>query len=489
MTEKNLSFFINQNIYSLAHRLIKQLPAALKSAQLYPLDHPYFTHSLQLVQGSLESLFKYRPEVTFSLVENELYFGDMALVEDGLNQRQFISEFESRKINNLTFMAGVTREELMGFFQLMSKEVDIPLTGAELADKFKELHITHILVGEVVLSTVSTDQANSSGFSMGGAKPQFSSIEQNKAKGVFFGSINVIKKIMDETENDREFTLGQVKDIVGEMVGTVVKEEKYLLGLTTIKNYDEYTYNHSVNVAILALYLGKLLGLSGGQLQVLGEAAMLHDVGKVKIPKAILNKIGVLTPEEWQVMERHTVEGAEILSQISGINDLSISVALEHHLHFDLSGYPKVTELTAASAFSRLVTICDVYDAATSLRVYHAPVLGAKIIALIIGKKGSFFDPVLAKAFVQMMGVYPVGSLVRLDSGGLAVVQSNNLKNILRPRVVLVEETEKAGTLQMADLDEIDKKSMTFKYSVKEVLSPEAFNFDVTKYFNKESGA
>jgi putative nucleotidyltransferase with HDIG domain len=482
MTEKSISFFVHQNLHSLARRLLKQVPAAIKNAQLYPLDHPYFVHSLQLVQETLLSLFKYRSEVTFNLVENELYFGDLALVEDSINQRQFIEIFEQRNINSLTFLLGVTREELIGFMQIISRETGEGSAAAEVINKIREKNITNIQIGTVILSALAASKVE------GGREPvKFDSLARQKAQGMFFGSIGVIKQIMNEVENNQEISLDKVRNVVSDIVGMVNKEDKYLLGLTSIKNYDEYTYNHSVNVTVLSLYLGQLLGLSSEQLHLLGEAAMMHDVGKVRIPKEILNKQGLLTPAEWQIMENHTVEGAEILNNVTGISSISLAVAFEHHLHYDLSGYPKTEQLKEVNLLSRLVTICDVYDAATSLRVYHAPVLPAKVIALIISKKGTFFDPVLAKAFVQMMGVYPVGSLVRLDNNEQAVVYANNLNNILRPKVILVKPEAADQEPEIVDLEEIASLAKGFKRSIVEALAPQAFKIDITKYFyNKE---
>jgi len=478
MTEKNISFFIHQNLHSLARRLLKQIPAAIKNAQLYPLDHPYFVHSLQLVQETLLSLFKYRSEVTFNMVDNELYFGDLALVEDSINQSAFIENFEQRNINSLTFLPGVTREELTDFMQILGRETGEGSDGAEVMNKIREKNITNIQLGTVILSAQPASKTE------GGREPvKFDSLARQKSQGMFFGGIGVIKQIMSEVENNQEISLDKVRNVVSDIVGMVNKEDKYLLGLTIIKNYDEYTYNHSVNVTVLALYLGQLLGLSSEQLRLLGEAAMMHDVGKIRIPKEILNKQGLLTPAEWQVMESHTVEGAEVLNKVAGINSISLAVAFEHHLHYDLSGYPRTERLKEVNLFSRLVTICDVYDAATSLRVYHAPVLPAKVIALIISKKGTFFDPVLAKAFVQMMGVYPVGSLVRLDNNEQAVVYANNLNNILRPKVILVKPETADQDPEIVDLEEIASQAKGFKRSIVEALAPQAFKIDITKYF------
>ncbi|MDD5491075.1 MAG: HD-GYP domain-containing protein [bacterium] len=478
MTEKKISFFINQNLHSLARRLLKQIPAAIKNAQLYPLDHPYFVHSLSLVQETLTGLFKYRPEVTFTMIENELYFGNMALVEDTLNLRQFIEELEKRKINSLTFLVAVTRDELIGFMQVLGREAGDNCNSALVADKLREKGINNIQLGTVLQSEAIAGKEGVSRKVI-----RFDAQARKKSQGMFFGSIGVIKQIMNNVENNQSFNLDNVHKVVTDIVSVIDNDDKYLLGLTTIKNYDEYTFNHSVNVAILSLYLGKLLGLDSEQLRLLGEAAMLHDVGKVRIPKEILNKQGALTSAEWKIMESHTVEGAEVLSKVTGISEFSLAVAFEHHLHYDFGGYPKTTKLKEINLLSRLVTVCDVYDAATSLRVYHAPVLPAKVIALIISKKGSFFDPVLAKAFVHMMGVYPVGSLVRLDNNELAVVYANNLDNILRPRVIMVKQTTAEQAPVIVDLEEIAGQAKGFKYSIAEALAPQAYNIDVTEYF------
>ncbi|MDD5131621.1 MAG: HD-GYP domain-containing protein [bacterium] len=478
MIDKNISFFVNQNLHSLARRLLKQIPAAIKNAQLYPLDHPYFIHSLSLVQETLAELFKYRPEVTFTMVENELYFGNMALVEDTLNLRQFIEEFEKRKINSLTFLSAVTRDELIGFMQILGRETGDSCDSVMVADKLREKGINNIQLGTVLQSEVVDGKENG-----GRAVMRFDAQARQKSQGMFFGSIGVIKQILHNVENGQSFNLDNVHRVVTDIVSVINNDDKYLLGLTTIKNYDEYTFNHSVNVAVLSLYLGKLVGLNSEQLRLLGEAAMLHDVGKVRIPKEILNKQGLLTPDEWKIMESHTLEGAEVLSKVAGISALSLAVAFEHHLHYDLSGYPRAERLKEINLLSRLVTICDVYDAATSLRVYHAPVLPAKVIALIISKKGSFFDPALAKAFVQMMGVYPVGSLVRLDNNELAVVYANNLDNILRPKVILVKQKIAGQDPVIVDLEETAGPAKGFKYSISEALAPRAYNIDVTEYF------
>ncbi|MDD5258902.1 MAG: HD-GYP domain-containing protein [bacterium] len=478
MINKNISFFTNQNLRSIARRLLKQIPATIKNAQIYPPDHPYFVNSLESVQETLTELFKYRPEATFSIVENELYFGRMALVEDTLSLRQFIFEFEKRKINSLTFMAAVTNDELVAFMQLLGREFTENCDSALLSGKMRERNITNIQLGALLMTEDAASQEDGRR-----AEMKFDAAARKKAQGSFFGSIDVIKQVMHNVENNQGFALNNVHQVVTDIASAIDQNDKYLLGLTTMKNFDEYTFNHSVNVAILSLYLGKLLGLDLEQLRLLGEAAMLHDVGKVRIPKEILNKQGKLTPAEWEVMESHSTEGAEVLSQITGISELSLVVALEHHMRYDLSGYPKPAKLKETNLLARLVTICDVYDAATSLRVYHAPALPASIIGLIISKKGSFFDPVLAKAFVQLMGLYPVGSLVRLNNNALAVVYANNLSNILRPKVILVNQQTAGQDPVIISLEDIDRGTKTFKYSIVEALAPQAYNIDVTEYF------
>lgn len=471
MTEHNLSFFVQQNITALAHRLLKQLAAVMKSALLYPPQHPYFVRALQGVFETLQNLFKYQKEATFVLKENELYFGDIPFTEDNLTVRQFISELDRRKIQSVSFLQEIRREEIVAFLQALIESIGNQPACRDILFLLTEKNITHVKINEAVfLQSLSWQGVM---YGKDDDAPHKAQMAQ-----IFFETISVLKNIMQEVEHERDFEVEQVRTVMHRIIETVLQDEVYLLGLTAVKNYDEYAYCHSVNVAILALYLGKLVGLSQEQLGMLGEAAMLHDVGKVKITREIINKPGKLTPAEWQVMERHPVEGAEILSRIAGVNRLSVIVAFQHHLHYDFSGYPHLWQKQELHLLSRLIAICDVYDAATALRTYHAPVLPTKALIFMLGKRGTFFDPLLTKVFVHQMGLYPVGALVRLSTGEIGLVYERNPQAVLRPKVLVIEP---GGTVTVKhSLNLEDRHGDGRNCSIVEALDPEALHVDVS---------
>jgi putative nucleotidyltransferase with HDIG domain len=198
------------------------------------------------------------------------------------------------------------------------------------------------------------------------------------------------------------------------------------LGLSTLRSHDEYTYSHCVNVCILALSMGQRLGYDRANLSELGVAALFHDVGKADIPLEILNKGSAFTPEEWRVIRRHPILGVKSLLRLKGLDDVSTKIVIagfEHHLNYDSSGYPKIAAPRKLTLFGRIISLADCYDAMTASRVYsRVPLAPDKALRLMFSKGGSVYDPLLMKVFVNCMGVYPVGTIVRFDSGEWGVV-------------------------------------------------------------------
>jgi putative nucleotidyltransferase with HDIG domain len=216
-----------------------------------------------------------------------------------------------------------------------------------------------------------------------------------------------------------------------------------LLALTTLKNYDNYTFTHMVNVSILTMGQARGLGIEGPLLREFGLAALLHDIGKVRTPKEVLNKPDKLTDAEFVVMKRHVVDGAEILRQTPDIPALAPVVAFEHHLRLDGSGYPAVTR-TTLNVGTMLCSIADVYDAMRSQRAYQQAFPTDRILAVLKRNDGSQFDPHLVRRFAQLVGIYPAGNLVRLNTGEIAVVLKVYAPDPRQPQVrVLFDKNRK----------------------------------------------
>ncbi len=229
------------------------------------------------------------------------------------------------------------------------------------------------------------------------------------------------------------------RETVEGLAESVAQNRTALIALTAMKSYDNYTFTHMVNVSILAMAQARALGLEGPQLREFGLSALMHDIGKVRTPADILKKTDKLTEDEFTIMKRHVVDGAEILRRTPEMPIMAPSVAFEHHLRTDGTGYPDVTRVSLNLA-TMLTSIADVYDAMRSQRAYQEAFPTDRILAVMKRNDGSQFDQNLVRRFVQLIGIYPPGTLVRLSTNEIAVVLQVHAPDPHRPRVQILRD-------------------------------------------------
>ena len=264
----------------------------------------------------------------------------------------------------------------------------------------------------------------------------------------------------------------RLRHIVQGMVDEIVREPESLLALTTIKEPETYLVTHSTNVAILSVILGSRLGLTKAKLGELCLSAFLHDAGKVEVRPEVVNKPGALEPDEWEEMRRHPALAARALMRASHLQPSlmrSVIVAFEHHLHLDMTGYPKVRFRKATCLFSRIVSIVDTYDALITPRVYRVQNFTPhQALHYLLTSAGSGYDTALVKLFVEIMGLFPVGSVVELSDGQVGVVWEPPASGsaLDRPRVRLLEHPDRP----LFDLSEATADGRTI--TVRQVLNP-----------------
>lgn len=292
-----------------------------------------------------------------------------------------------------------------------------------------------------------------------------------------------IDQVFREVASGQAPRLEDVRGVIEDLVDSIVRNPDAQMCLTQLKNRDEYTAQHSVNVCVLSLAFGRHLGFEQSQLHLLGTGALLHDIGKLNTPLEILNKPGRLTDDEFRIMKEHPERGREILR---GMPAEVIDVAYSHHERLQGHGYPRGLETDQISIWSKMVAIVDVYDAITSDRVYHEGMASTDALARMYEWRERDFDAELLEQFIQCVGIYPIGSLVELSSGEVGVVISINPRLRLRPKLVLVRDASKNPYFptRIVDLGRyVDADSVP--YTISRVLQPGSYNIDVREYLRE----
>lgn len=256
------------------------------------------------------------------------------------------------------------------------------------------------------------------------------------------------KSIMDGIRIGRTLDIHKVRSVVDKVVDSIINNSNALAWLTKIKNKDEYTAEHSLNVCILSVAFARHLGLPEEEIRKIGLCGLLHDVGKAKIPDEILNKPGRFTDEEMEVMKQHTVFGRDLLLSVKDVDHATVDVAFTHHERIDETGYPRGLRAHQIPYYAKIISIVDTYDAITSSRCYDRGRSSMDALDIIYKNRNRQFDENLALEFIKYIGIYPPGSIVRMTNEEVGIVLASNKENKLRPRVLMVLDKDKKPVAQ-----------------------------------------
>jgi len=277
------------------------------------------------------------------------------------------------------------------------------------------------------------------------------------------------------------------RQAVAECVNSVLHSPDAMLWMTQLKNKDKYTAQHSLNVCVLSIVLGRHLNLSEMALNNLGLCGMMHDMGKMLVPLDILNKPGKLELEEMEIMQSHTTLGYELLKSSQDMYPGAIDVAWTHHERLDGKGYPRQILHGGISHFARIVTTVDMYDAITSDRVYQKGRTHLEATNILTTMSGSHLDPLLVIKFIESLGVYPPGCVVEMTNGSIAIVVEVNEKIKLRPKIIILLDEDKNQVAEEVVLDlskMITDRAGEF-YTIRGIVKPEDWNIDSSKYYQE----
>ncbi len=402
--------------FQLSDDVLRRFGAALRGVQLYAANHPIVMRNLDSLADALRTLHEHETTVVIGILGEELIVGDLPMSKASASMGELIRRLAAFHIERITFSREVTVDELKTFVATFGQLEKTPGNEDHAAE---QLDSANIHVGRVTMDEQTPDAGS----------------DAATIRRLYAEAVSVASTVWESARTDSQPDPASAQNMIDGLAQAVLQNRSALLALTALKEYDNYTFTHMVNVSILTMAQARGLGIDGPLLREFGLAALMHDIGKVKTPPEILNKPDKLTDEEFSVMKRHVVDGAEILRGTPDIPALAPVVAFEHHLRIDGTGYPEKVSRPRLNLATMLCGIADIYDAMRSQRKYQQAFPSERILTVLQRNDGAQFDQNLVRRFVQLLGIYPVGNLVKLDSDEIAIVLQVHAPDPYRPKV------------------------------------------------------
>lgn len=391
-------------------QVVQVLAGAVKGLRLYSLDHPATHKQIQTLQTGLFSLLQHRKLVKMGLLEGTLFVEDHLFMQEFPAALEIAKLLETHELAGIEFHAGLSTEDIQGLLNLLH-------AGGGKGEAFAEALEKN---GAKKIRAVAAEDDDD---------------DAGQPRKVYRKALKVVDQIFQDVRMGEIPSSTEALKVVKSMAQMTINEPHALFALSMLKDYDNYTFTHSVNVSVIALAVGRACNVSEDQLKTLGLGGLLHDLGKLRVDVNIITKPGRLTDAEFDEIKLHPGFGAEIIAEMEGVTEEVMSIVLGHHLRYDQAGYPASAMARGDSPLVQMTAIADAYDAMTTLRSYQRPFTPRNAIARLKEISGSSLHPDFVMRFVESLGAYPVGSLVRLDSNeiGLVVrvdIQDPNLADI-----------------------------------------------------------
>jgi putative nucleotidyltransferase with HDIG domain len=295
-----------------------------------------------------------------------------------------------------------------------------------------------------------------------------------------------LKSIFIHVKMGKLLKTKEVKNIVKTYVNNYFKKPDLVINIARLKDYDEYTFMHSLNVCVLSIALGSRVGLDADNLNILGLGGLLHDIGKMKLSESLINKKGSYNAEEYNAVKKHPIYGYEILKENPEIPMGTLMAVLQHHENVDGSGYPLGLKDMKISKYAKIVSIVNAYDTLTNDTPYSSAVIPPKALNEILNNMGTQFDKLYVRFFIEILGIYPTGTTVLLNSGEIAVVFQVNRKEITSPKVIIVTDENKRNIkpypFDLQSYNIVNRKPYKI---IKEALDPKDYNIDPNKVIDE----
>jgi HD-GYP domain-containing protein (c-di-GMP phosphodiesterase class II) len=473
------------------YKLLRSIGRLVQIARLYDSNNKLLADAVKIFIQAVKELGKDDSHVSIQISDGRFYLQEKKLSIRRDNAKlfnQMLQFLETRKVHGFHFQSELTDigfEEIITFARLLDQSAKTEDPFGWLSIQLEKNGLTWIAI------TQEQDSQRPDKDLALSAIMQPGDLQQKKEKGrkTYSHVLNSVKEVAQKLSSQKNVGLRKSVRVVQNMVDIMVEDEPVFLALSTIRMYDDYTFFHSLNVAILAMCLGKRIGLTRKNLERLGLCGLFHDLGKIEVPKQILNKRGKLTESEFAEIKKHSMNSVLLILKLKAERGRKVNILIppfEHHMSYDHSGYPNIGSERPVSLFGRILSIADVYDAITSPRIYRpSSMTPDQALGYMSEKAGKQFDPVLMKVFINMLGVYPVGTLLELDTGEIGVaMQCADRADRTRPKVQLLISDGHDNYLkgQIVDLMERDPQNGNYSRNIKKSLHPSSIGIQPAKF-------
>jgi len=452
--------------------------AALRSLKLYPVENLTVQQALEELHQMIGRVLDREGSLELRVVGDFFFLNDTRLRLDLTNFSTFGSFARALNIHGLGGIEvgpAVEREEWAPFLSLLLRDGAEEAPFEAFSERLASTPVRHIEVRSerrAIEEELSEEEA------------------MEAAKRTYAKSVAVVRDVLGDVRLGRAVNVRKVKRAVQGIVDQVLSDEPSIVTMTTLRDFDEYTFTHSVNVCIFSVVIGQRLGLTKLQLYELGLGALFHDVGKMRLDPEIINKAEELDDEEWTHLRQHPTEGLLELFDFHGFAEVpyrQMLIAYEHHMKVDGTGYPKSRREREPSLFPKIVAVADGFDAGTSVRSYqYQPLSPDKVLEEMRDNPSRGFDPLLVKALINATGVYPIGTLVILDTLELAVVSAPNPdeEQLHLPRVRVISDEMGVPLAEPRELDlaEVDSETGAPVRTIIKTTDPQKYGIRVSDY-------
>ena len=379
--------------------IVRLLGASLKNRGLYPPSHPLVKIPIEKCITELAPLFANRTELVLTVVDETLVLEGVPIFHLTSSLELFLARLGSIGVPALIFERGLTTEDLERFMLFLHETKEQGLEIEAIKERLSAVGAQHIYVTENADKNDYTD-----------------------ARKIYDNAINAVVQALSDIRKGEIPDGASCDSAVREINGMLLRNRDAMLALTLIKNFDEYTYNHSVNVSVLSLAVTENLGLPEQSRINVGVAGLLHDIGKTQLALDLIRKPGTLTVSEYEEIKKHPEEGYAILEKMTNIQPETRSIVREHHMRFDRAGYPLPDPGAPLHPYSQVIAVADCYDALTSTRTYQKARTPQNAIEIMRKLSGKSLDPDLVTLLERSLGIYPIGTLLRLNTMEVGIV-------------------------------------------------------------------